>query len=149
MFMSDWPDAKIHSTALRYINQHAMDLPTWQYTLVGNAQPEVLSRAELKPGELPLVGFFLADASWYLLSTRRVLGSYADQNVDVAALDVHEDHFGNFKGIGGTKTELMKLRLTHGFEATLQYETRKASMAPIYYFRYWSIKYPVLGRLRA
>jgi hypothetical protein len=101
------------------------------------------------PGELPLVSFFFAEASWYLLSTRRVLGSYADQNVDVAALDVHADHFGNFKGVGGAKTELMTLRLTNGFEATLQYETGKASMAPIYYFRYWNIKYPVLGRLRA
>ena len=86
--MIDWPDAKIRSTALRYINQHAMDLPIWRYTLVGNAQTEVLSRIELKPGELPLVSFFLEEASWYLLSTRRVLGAYADQNVDLAALGV-------------------------------------------------------------
>jgi hypothetical protein len=147
--MIDWPDTKIRSTALRYINQHAMDLPTWRYTLVGTAQPEVLSRIELKPGELPLVSCFLGEASWYLLSTCRVLGAYADQNVDVAALDVHADHFGNFKGSGGARIELMTLRLTDGLEATLQYETGKASMAPIYYFRYWNIKYPLLGKLRA
>jgi len=42
----------------------------------------------------------------------------------------------------------MTLRVNSRLRATLQYETGRASMAPIYYFRYWSIKYPILGKLR-
>ena len=40
-------------------------------------------------------------------------------------------------------------RLADGATVSLEYETGKASMAPIYYFRYWKIKYPVLDMLRA
>ena len=137
--MSDWPDAKIRSTALWYIGKHTMDPLTWQYTVVGDAQPEVLARAELQPGELPLVGFLLSAENWYLLTTRRVVGDHAGREVAAAALDVLEDRFGNFKGHGGTGLEIMTLRLVGGAEATLQYETGRASMAPIYYFRYWWI----------
>ncbi len=147
--MSDWPDAKIRSTALWYIGKHTMDPPTWRYTRVGDVHPEVLSRAEVEPGELPLVSFFVSEASWYLLTTRRVVGSCSGQNVRVTAIDVLEDHFGNFKGFGGAKLQIMRLRLAHGEEPVLQYETGRASMAPIYYFRYWKIKYPILDKLKA
>jgi hypothetical protein len=147
--MSDWPDAKIRSTALWYIGKHTMDPPTWRYTLVGNAHPEVLSRAELGPGELPLVSFFLSEASWYVLTTRRVIGAYSGQRVQPGALDVLDARFGNFKGYGGTELEVMTLRLASALQAALQYETGRASMAPMYYFRYWKIKYPILDKLKA
>ncbi len=126
-----------------------MEPPTWRYTVVGDAQPEVLARAELQPGESALVGFFLSVESWYLFTTRRVLGAHAGREVAAAALDVLEDRFGNFKGYGGTGLEVMTLRQAGGVETTLQYETGRASMAPIYYFRYWRIKYPVLDKLKA
>jgi len=148
MLVTDWPDAKIRSTALDYIGKHCADAVTWRYTLVGDAQREVLMRTRLESGESPLVSFFLAEASWYLFSTRRVVGSYDGQKVEVAAPDVLADHFGNVKGYGGAELEFMKLRLNTGLEATLQYETGRASMAPIYYFRYWRVKHPVLSRLR-
>ena len=72
--MGDWPDEKIRSTALFYIEKHLMEPATWPYTLVGKSHAEVASRAELQPGELPLVSFFLSEESWYLLTTRRILG---------------------------------------------------------------------------
>jgi len=147
--MSDWPDAKIRSTALWYIGKHTMDPPTWQWTLVGAAHPEVLARVELEPCELPLVSFSVSNATWYLLTTRRVLGHHSGRRVRVGALDVLENNFGDFKGHGGAKLQVMTLRLAGGREAALQYETGRASMAPIYYFRYWTIKYPILDKLKA
>jgi hypothetical protein len=146
--MVDWPDRKIRSTALWYIGKHTMDPSTWRYTLVGEAHPEVLSRAKLEAGELPVVSFFNSEASWYLLTTRRVIGAFAGHSVAVSSLDVVKDDFNNFKGYGGVELEVRTLRLSGGGEATLQYETGRASMAPIYYFRYWKIKYPVLDKLK-
>ena len=68
-------------------------------------------RTRLEGGEPPLVSFFLGEASWYLLSTRKVMGSYGGQNGEVTALDVLADHFGNFQRYGGEELKLMKLRL--------------------------------------
>lgn len=148
LFMSDWPHAKIRSTALAYIGKHAMDPGTWRYTLIGGAHPEVAFRIRLEYGETSLVSFWLGHESWYLLSTRRVIGCYAGKCIDAAALDVREDHFGDFKGVRGVELELMKFRLITAGDVTLQYETGRASMAPIYYFRYWWTKYPILSKLR-
>jgi hypothetical protein len=145
----DWPDQKIRSTALWYVRNHSMDPETWRWTLLGEAHPQTAALADLEPGELALVSFFLSPESWYLFTTRRVLGTYAGQQIEARALDVVEDRFRNFKGtIGGVATEVMTLRLACGAEVRLEYETFLASMGPIYYFRYWRVKYPILHRLR-
>jgi hypothetical protein len=88
------------------------------------------------------------EGSWYLLTTRRILGCFSEQAVQVAALDVLEDQFGDFKGRGGRATDIMTLRLVGGGEVRLEYETGSASMAPIYYFRYWKFKFPILDKLK-
>lgn len=146
--MSNWPDAKIRATALWYIGKKTMDLPMWKYTRVGDAHPEVLGHAELEPGELPIVSFFVGKESWYLLTTRRVVGAYSGLSVRVATLDVRVQDFGNFKGYRSVELEVMRLQLANDHEVALQYETGRASMAPIYYFIYWEIKYPVLDMLK-
>lgn len=161
--MSDWPDSKVRSTALWYIGQHITDPVAWRWTSVGEALQETSALFALQPGESPIVGFFHSLESWYALTTRRVLGAYAGIEVDVAALDVVSDHFGDFKGLGGQELDVMTLSLdatvgplpgswedvleTRG-RAVLQYETGLASMAPIYYFSYWTIKYPILHKLK-
>ncbi|AWM38153.1 hypothetical protein GobsT_37470 [Gemmata obscuriglobus] len=147
--MDNWPDAKIRSTALWYIGKHAISTPEYRYTLVGDAHPEALARAALQPGELVIVSFFLAADGWFLLTTRRVLGAYAGREVAAATLDVRDTWFGDFKTGGRVGLGVMWLRLAGSDEAVLQYETWRASMAPIYYFRYWAIKYPVLDQLAA
>ena len=146
--MGDWPDEKIRSTALWYIGKHSGDPATFRYTLVGESHPEVARHVELPPSELPLVSFFLSEESWCLLTTRRILGCFSGQGIEIAALDVLEDRFGNFKGRGGRETEIMTLQVVGGGEVRLEYETGRASMAPIYYFRYWKIKFPILEKLK-
>jgi hypothetical protein len=118
--MTDWPDEKIRSTALWYVGKHSMNPELWRWTRFREPHPEVMARVVMQPGELPLISFFLSEASWYLLTTRRVVGSYFGQGVDVAALDVREDRFFNFKGLGGQETEVMTLRLNSGAEVMLE-----------------------------
>ncbi len=147
--MTDWPDEKIRSVALWYIKKHSMDPTAWRWTQLAEPQPEVMGKVQLQPGELPIVSFFRSEASWYLLTTRRILGSHTGQAVELSALDVVKDRFGNFKGHGGHETEVMALQASDGSEVKLEYETFTASMAPIYYMMFWKRKYPILDKLKA
>jgi hypothetical protein len=147
--MADWPDEKIRSTALWSIRKHSMNPEAWRWTRLGEAHPEVLAFVQLQVGELPIVSFFRSDASWYLFTTRRILGCFSGQFIEAAALDVAKDRFGNFKGHGAQETEVMTLQLFNGSMLSLEYETFTASMAPIYYMMYWRRKYPILNKLKA
>lgn len=147
--MTEWPDKKIRSISLWSINKHAMNPAAWRWTRLDEPQPEVLSLVQLQAGELPVVSFFRSEASWYLFTTRRILGSYSGQGVELSALDVVKEHFGNFKGNGGRETEVMALQTSNGSEVKLEYETFTASMAPIYYLMFWKRKYPILHKLKA
>jgi hypothetical protein len=146
--MTDWPDEKIRFIALWSIRKPSMDPAAWRWTRLGDPHPEVLRYVQLQAGELPIVSFFRSESSWYLFTTRRILGSYLGQAVELAALDVVEDRFGNFKGHGGREIEVMALLTSSGSEVKLEYETFTASMAPIYYLMFWKRKYPILDKLK-
>ena len=126
-----------------------MDPSTWLWTRLEEAHPEVLRFVDLQVGELPVISFFRSETSWYLFTSRRILGCFSGKSIKVAALEVVTDRFGNFKGYGGRETEVMTLHLSDGSDVTLEYETAKASMAPIYYLMYWQRKYPILDKLKA
>ena len=147
--MTDWPDKKIYSTALWYIRKHAIDPSTWRWTRLGEPHAQVLYLVDLYAGELPVISFFYSEARWYLFTSRRILGSFLGKAVEVAALDVVKKRFGNFKGYGGRETEIMTFYLSDDSDVSLEYETAKASMAPIYYMLYWQHKYPILDKLKA
>ncbi len=146
--MIDWPDEKIRNNASWYIQKHSTDPESWRYTHISRGHPEVRKRCGLQLGELVIVTSFISDASWYALTSRRIIGLYRGKLSDLQAVDVIEDKFRNFKGYRGVETEIMTLRRTGQPDTQLEYETGKASMAPMYYFRFWAIKYPVLDKLR-
>ncbi len=146
--MSEWPDEKIRTTALGYINKHVMNPSAWRATSVGEIHPKLTVLADMKLEELPIVSCFHSESSWSVLSTRRVVGVRYGQMVDLPVLDIVESRFGNFKGLGTSTSDLMRLRMANGRVLELEYETGPASMAPIYYFRYWAVKYPLLAKLK-
>ena len=43
----------------------------------------------------------------------------------------------------------MTLHLADGSDVNLEYETGKASMAPIYYLIFWKLKFPILDKIKA
>ncbi|MCA9175736.1 MAG: hypothetical protein KDB14_14725 [Planctomycetales bacterium] len=145
--MDVWPDRKIRNNADWYIRKHATGL-TWRYTRLETHDPELIRRSGLQAGELPIVTSHISDASWYALTTRRVVGTLDGQDVELAATDVSAARWGNFKGYGHAQTEAMVLVDAARRELRLEYEIGLASMAPIYYFPFWAIKYPVLDKLK-
>lgn len=104
---------------------------------------------DLQVGELPIISFFRAEARWYLFTSRRILGEFSGKAVEADALDVIKNSFGNFKGYGRRETAIMTLYLADSSDVRLEYETNKASLAPIYYIMYWQHKYPILDKLKA
>jgi hypothetical protein len=145
--VESWPDQKIQQVAVRYIEKNSMDRASWQFTLIGKAHKANAGLALLQAGELPVVSCRISAESWYLLTTRRIVGKYMEREVEASPMDVAGEHFGNLKGHQGRNTEIMNLKFSQGREATLEYETGKASMAPIYYLIFWRLKFPALEKL--
>lgn len=142
--MNAHQDSKIYWHCKKYIEQHSMDIQSWQHTILGRMHNESF---ELQLNELPLVSVQFSPTRWCLLTTRRVLGEYLGSKVEIAPQNVTETDFGDFKGVGGKRIEAMTLSSAHNKNVYLEYETGKASMAVIHYFRFWGIKYPILDKL--
>ncbi len=121
-----------------------MDIRNWQHTILGRMHNESMG---LQLNELPVVSVHFSPTRWCLLTTRRVLGEYLGSKVDLAALDVTDTSFGDFKGVGGKRVETMRLSSARTENVYLEYETGSASMAAIYYFMFWRQKYPILHKL--
>lgn len=144
--VQQWPDLKVRGGLLWYIGKNTIG-QRWRYTAVDEVHPELADRVSLQHDELAIVSSFISPASWYLLTTRRILGWYFGDRVDEFPLAVKDYDFCNFKGFGEKETEAWILRGKDETLHRLEFETRLASMAPIYYMRFWRIKYPVLGKL--
>jgi len=112
-----------------------MDPETWNYTLIGELHPQIESKGLLKKEEIPLVSCYFDKASWYTITTRRILGFYYTHNIAVEVISVIEDHSGNFKGFGNKEREVYTVKTKDTPEIRFEYETGKASMAPIYALR--------------
>lgn len=112
----------------------------------------------LAENEQPVVSSFISAERWYALTTRRILGQTSERRVELWAYEIESYASGNFKGyelspagllrpqLGTQGTERMTFRFRSGEEAAIEYETGYASMAPIYYVRFWTLKFPALFR---
>ena len=146
--MTDYQDKKVRKHIIRYIREASMDLSEWKYTKVDDAHELALKRTEIAPGEFPIVSFYLSENSFYLLTTRRVTGFYYKRKIEFSPTDIKQSNFGDFKGYGNKHIEVVTFDIEGvNYNHRLEYETGKASMAPIYYFRWWGIKYPILDKL--
>lgn len=146
--MSDWPHQKIWNIATWYIRKHAMEPSSWAYTRLSNHDNDLMDRAQLTENELPIVSCQISTDSWYVLTTRRVTAEHAGDYVDTLATDIEREGLGDFKGHDGARTRPLSLVLNGGERKTIEYETGRASMAPIYYFSFWGLKYPILEKLK-
>jgi hypothetical protein len=119
-----------------------MEPESWRWTLIGTPHPEVAALVTLQAGEVPIVSCHISGTSWYLFTTRRVVGCFRGTNVEFDPTDVIDHDWANFKGYGGVSTASMVLKRQSNADVSIEYETGKASMAPIYYLRYWTFHYP-------
>lgn len=147
MSSADWPHEKIHSAALRYISEHSLKQSEWRFTCLG-ALPERLVRiVPLDTREQPIVCCFVDAQRWYAMTTARIFGVLRGSRFDCAPLDITQWRWGDFKHAGRSEVETATLSLANGSHVRLAYETGPAAMAPIYYERFWKIKYPALDKL--
>ena len=145
--MSDWPHEKIASRCLAYVRKYATREPDWRFTRLG-ALPERLGRiAPLEPSELAIVSCFIDAQRWYVMTSARVFGLASGSRFSCSPLDVSQWRWGDFKRGGRAEAQLATLALADGSHLRISYETGDAAMAPIYYERFWDLKYPILDKL--
>jgi hypothetical protein len=144
--MSDWPHDKIHTVALRYIRKHVAKESDWRFTHI-DSLPERLSRiVRLHPNERCIVNCFIDAQRWYAMTTVRIFGVAQGSRFECSPLDVTQWRWGDFKHAGRSEVEIATLALADGTHLRVPYETGPASMAPIYYERFWTVEYPVLEK---
>ena len=134
----------IHERCLGVIRKASMNIARWEWTILDSAHEAL--RSELNDGELPIVSFYAGSGDWTLCTTCRVIlcvnGVWSEiKRSDFAVVD-----YGDFKqDVDSPRVTKAILRHTRGKTPVL-YESGYASMAPIYYFRFWSHKWPVWSK---
>lgn len=131
----------IHERCLGLIRKVSMNVPHWEWTILGAAHDGL--KSEIKNGELPIVSFYADEDDWTLLTTNRIVASLNGLRSGVDRSNLDQVDYGNFKqDVDSPRITRAILKHTHG-KAILLYESGYASMAPIYYFRFWEYKWPV------
>ena len=145
--MNDWPHDKIRSASLAYIRRHATNEADWRFTRL-DTLPERLARiVQLDTGEHSVVNCFIDAQRWYVMTTARIFGLASGSRFSCSPLDVTQWRWGDFKHGGRSEVEVATFSQANGTHLRVSYETGHAAMAPIYYERFWAIKYPILDKL--
>lgn len=144
--MSEWPHKVIQTALVQYIRGHAMKQPEWRFTQLEVLHDALARVIQLAAGELCVVSCFIDAQRWYVMSTARVFGIYRGSRFDFSPLQIRKCTWGDFKHEGRLEIEVAEVLLTTGMKITLAYEAGFASMAPIYYERFWHSRYATLGQ---
>jgi hypothetical protein len=145
--MSEWPHKVIQAAVVQYIRSHAMKQTDWRFTQL-EVLHDALSRViQLAAAELCVVSCFIDAQRWYVMSTERVFGIYRGSRFDFSPLQIRKCTWGDFKHEGRLEIEVAEVTLTSGAKVTLAYEAGFASMAPIYYERFWHSRYQALDQV--
>lgn len=129
---------------LQYIHKSSMRHSAWRYTRLDTIHDELRPILTLEQTELPIVSSYIDSDRWYLLTSRSVWSGLAGHITCTPGPDIAKTVSQNFKGFSQQEVGRMILELHDGSEVQLDFETGFASMAPIHYMRYWTIKFPAL-----
>ncbi len=142
-----WPHEQIRSVALRYMRKHTTKEAEWRFTVLDALALRLARIVQLDTDERAIVTCFVDAQRWYAMTTARVFGVFQGSRFNFSPLDVSQWRWGDFKHAGRSEVEVATLALANGTHTKVSYETGPAAMGPIYYERFWTIKYPVLERL--
>lgn len=146
--MSEWPHAALHAALLQYIRSHAMkQQPNWRFTQLEVLHDALARVIQLDAGERCVVSCFIDGQRWYVMTTTRVFGIYRGSRFEFSPLQIRKCTWGDFKQEGRLQIEVAEVQLLDGAKITLAYEAGFASIAPIYYERFWHSRYPSLDRV--
>jgi hypothetical protein len=138
-------DQEAYRVAIASIRRHSMDIGSWKHTQIGELHPGLLGILALDPGELPIASAYFSRESWWVITTRRIAGCYRGE---VSSLDPRygvDADWGDFKGIKRSEasdSSAMEVATVTSTKADrpvrFEFETGKASMAPIYGCMFWT-----------
>jgi hypothetical protein len=143
--MSDWPHSVIQAALLQYIRSHVKQ-SNWRFTQLAEVHDALARVIQLDPGELCVVSCFIDGQRWYVMTTTRVFGIYRGSRFEFSPLQVRKCTWGDFKQEGRVQIEVAEVQLIGGDKITMAYEAGFASIAPIYYERFWHTRYPAIER---
>lgn len=138
-------DEEAYRIAVASIRRHSMDVEGWGHTVVGELHRGLTKLLALEPGELPIASAYWSTESWWVMTTRRITGCYRGE---VSSLDPRygvDADWGDFKGIkrgeapNAPGTEVATVTSPKADRPVrFEFETGKASMAPIYGCMFWA-----------
>ena len=114
---------------------------------VGFASRKTRVESAFVRSESSLVSCYVDPFNWYIMTTSRFFGNASGTQFRVSPVDVNDWSWGNFKHEGKAELETARIEINNGQSVSFVYETGNAAMAPIYYQRFWGIKYPILHKL--
>jgi len=116
---------------------------SWELTLLDQCHAPIASRLSLGEDEFPLVSFYAAKEDWTLHTTHRLISEVSGKRSEISQPDYGKTNFGKFKQ-NLDSPQVMKATIQcQGGSRVFLYESGYASMAPIHYFKFWSLKWPV------
>lgn len=120
-----------------------MHLDSWERTLLDEQHSQLQKQVRLLPDEFPIVSFYASDEDWTLYTTHRLTGKAEGVKVELEHTQFEDTDFGDFEGDSDSPRIDRALIKNRGKKYYFVYETGFASMAPIHYFKFWSLKWPV------
>ncbi len=123
-----------------------MDMDTWKYTRIDNIHPEIIKQKVKK--DYVVLSCAIDEENWWLATVDEIIGKYNGLQFKFNPKSNFNEKSGNFKGYGDIEAETMEITVPKSDVIKFYYETGKASMAPIYYLRFWRFRYPVIAKLK-
>ncbi|CAN5506951.1 hypothetical protein BH09VER1_BH09VER1_55910 [soil metagenome] len=133
----------IRERCLALIRKSSMHEGHWEMTVLDSLHSPIKEVILLSEDEYPLISFFAGKGDWTVYTSHRLIGE-----VDSSRTEIKREAFDSCKW-GDFKQDLDSPRVTVAHTRHLGegrqflYESGYASMAPIYYFIFWELKWPV------
>lgn len=133
----------IRERCLQVIREASMHVDSWEMTLLDRCHDTIESAVRLEDGEYAIVSFFAGEGDWTLYTTHRLFGEASGKRGEIERSEFGATDFGNFKqDLDSPRVTEAAIRTKRGSQPFL-YESGYASMAPIHYFKFWCLKWPV------
>ena len=145
--MPDLAHEAICTVAAWHIRKHSVREHEWRYTRLLHLHDELKTIALLEPKECLIVSCYIDRDRWFMMTSARLITCGYMKTMTVSPLDIAHWYWGNFKSQLEPRIGIAKVSMKDGTSFSFPYETGYAAMAPIYYERFWAVKYPVLHNL--
>jgi hypothetical protein len=114
----------------------------WEWTILDRVHEVVAAHTAFGKEEYPIVSFCSGSHDWTLMTTHRIIGSLEGGQIEISRDEFGTTDFGDFKqDLDSPRITQARVKV-RGKNQIFLYESGYASMAPIYYFRFWSLKWP-------